>query len=61
MKELFYKQYDFNENFNHWDVSNVTNMSRIFYKAKSFNQPLSAWQTHNVEDMSLAEAFNQPL
>jgi len=49
-------------NFNAWDVSSVTNMSRMFYKATSFNQDIGSWDVSSVTDMSLmfyATSFNQ--
>ncbi|MGX3010033.1 BspA family leucine-rich repeat surface protein [Helicobacter sp. 23-1044] len=49
----------------HWNVSNVTDMSSMFSGAKSFNQPLNSWNVSNVTSMSFmfgfAESFNQPL
>ena len=50
---------------NHWDTSNVTNMSSMFFDAKGFNQPLNNWDTSNVTNMAAmfdgAKAFNQPI
>ena len=37
---------------NHWDVSNVTNMSNMFRDFYEFNQDLSRWDVSNVTDMS---------
>ena len=55
----------FNQNINHWDVSNVTDMNRMFYFATSFNQPLNNWNVFNVTDMKRmfdhSSSFNQPL
>ncbi|WP_333781161.1 BspA family leucine-rich repeat surface protein [Mycoplasma capricolum] len=49
----------------HWDTSNVTDMSYMFYEAKNFNQPIGNWDTSNVTNMSGmffgAEEFNQPI
>ncbi|MBQ9243348.1 MAG: BspA family leucine-rich repeat surface protein, partial [Proteobacteria bacterium] len=50
---------------NHWDTSNVTDMSYIFYDAQTYNYPVNDWDTSNVTDMSHmfdgAKAFNQPI
>ncbi len=55
----------FNQPLNHWDVSNVTDMSFMFYQASAFNQPLNSWDVSNVTNMnsmfSDASVFNQPL
>ena len=70
MSELFLNQNvnntnSFNQNLEHWDVSNVTNMSSLFSGASSFNQPLNMWNVSNVTNMSSlfsgASSFNQPL
>lgn len=49
----------------HWNVSNVTDMTGMFLNARFFNQPLDSWNVSNVTDMSFmfygAESFNQPL
>jgi len=56
---------DFNSPIDHWDVSNVVNMSNMFRFATVFNQPLNNWDVSNVTDMAfmfyIAVAFNQPL
>ncbi|HET8809613.1 MAG TPA: BspA family leucine-rich repeat surface protein [Flavobacteriaceae bacterium] len=56
---------NFNQSINHWDVSNVTNMSSLFANMEYFNQPLDNWNVSNVTDMSGmfqgSTAFNQPL
>ncbi|UWD34780.1 BspA family leucine-rich repeat surface protein [Mycoplasma cottewii] len=39
------------EGLDHWDVSNVTNMSHMFENAKNFNQNISNWNTSNVKHM----------
>ena len=47
----------------HWNVSNVTNMSYMFWCAEYFNANISTWNTSNVVDMSYmffnATLFNQ--
>lgn len=54
-----------NQNINHWDVSNVTNMGNFFRDAKLFNQPLDNWDVSNVTLMPQvfmnAENFNQDI
>ncbi|MBG7611645.1 BspA family leucine-rich repeat surface protein [Polaribacter sp. BAL334] len=54
-----------NQNFNNWDTSTITNMSRMFTDAHSFNGNISNWDTSNVTNMSSmftnAFAFNQNL
>ena len=65
MTGVFYRASKFNQSINHWDTSNVSNMSEMFYGASSFNQPLNDWDTSNVSNMSEmfneASSFNQPL
>jgi surface protein len=64
MKDLFFKQSDFNDNISRWDVSKVQNMSRMFQDACHFNQPLNDWQVRNVQwmyAMFQSSAFDQPL
>ena len=51
MSQLFEFKYDFNENINDWDVSNVTNMSYMFCNCHNFNQPLNSWDVSNVKNM----------
>jgi len=36
----------------HWDTSNITNMSRLFTSARSFDGDLSGWDTSKVTDMN---------
>src|SRR5690606_29551754 len=36
-----------NQNINHWDVSNVTDMGYLFRDASQFNQDLSDWDVRN--------------
>ena len=67
MTGVFYRASKFNQSINHWDTSNVSNMSEMFNEASSFNQPLNDWDTSNVTNMSrmfhciLRSSFNQPL
>ncbi|CBV67602.1 BspA family leucine-rich repeat surface protein [Mycoplasma leachii] len=62
----------FDENLNaeidgiqHWNTSNVTDMSHMFSEAIKFNENLSNWNTSNVRDMSgmffEAKSFNQDI
>lgn len=44
-----------NSPLSHWDVSNVTNMSRMFSETAIFNQDLSGWDVSNVTEY---EDFN---
>ena len=65
MSEIFFQNYNFNQDISSWDVSNITDMSRMFYGAKSFNQDISNWNVSHVINMtkmlSFAESFNQPI
>ncbi len=67
LKSLFQNQdiKGFDENIEHWDVSNVTDMSYLFAFVTTFNQPLNNWNVHNVVNMEgmffCAMLFNQPL
>ncbi|WP_434325708.1 BspA family leucine-rich repeat surface protein [Mycoplasma leachii] len=49
----------------HWDTSNIRDMSSMFYQATKFNQPIGNWNTSNVTDMSWmffgAKNFNQDI
>jgi surface protein len=38
----------FNDDINHWDVSNLVNTDSMFRGATSFNQPLNEWDVGNV-------------
>lgn len=42
----------FNDDLNHWDMSNVTRISAMFSGAISFNGNISDWETSNLEDVS---------
>jgi surface protein len=57
--------YNFNDNINNWDVSNVANMQSMFGNCKSFNQSLNNWDVSNVINMNCmfesCHNFDQPL
>ncbi len=62
MSYMFYGCISFNENINHWNVSNVTNMEATFSFTPNFNQPLDNWDTGNVIYMNglfFRSSFNQ--
>ena len=65
MDGLFSGKDFFNQNINHWDVSNVTSMEFMFNGASDFDQPLDNWDVSNAKNMRLmfagASVFNQPL
>ena len=68
MADLFFTNWNFNQNIGNWDVSNVIDMNFMFYYATSFNQDLSFWDVSNVTDMSytfscpdLYSNFNQDI
>ena len=74
MSGMFRDATSMNENINHWNTSNIKDMSYLFsglwYDGTknvyaSFNQPLNSWDTSAVTNMSNmfygASAFNQPL
>ena len=64
-KGFFKGASSFNQPIEHWDMSNVTDMSEMFTYAKRFNQSLDKWDVSNVTNMramfSDADRFNQPL
>ncbi|WP_127845978.1 BspA family leucine-rich repeat surface protein [Psychroflexus aestuariivivens] len=64
MNSLF-QQTDFNQDINHWDTSNVTDMSEMFAWAYWFNQDIGNWDTSSVTDMNYmfqdANVFNQDI
>jgi surface protein len=55
----------FNNSIEHWNISNVTDMSYLFQDNDVYNQPLNNWNTSSVTNMhqvfQSAPAFNQPL
>lgn len=69
MHNLFSNYIRFNQNINHWDVSNVVTMNSMFTPwfmtipgsapEFTFDQPLDMWNVANVEDMDLM-FFNTP-
>ena len=64
-KGFFKGASSFNQPIEHWDMSNVTDMSEMFTYAKRFNQSLDKWDVSNVTNMNRmfnnAKSFNQPL
>ena len=65
MSLLFSREFDFNGDISHWDVSSVMDMASLFDSAREFNQDLSAWDVSNVTNMrymfSAALVFDQDL
>ena len=67
MFQLFGKDglYDFNENINNWNVSNVTTMEEMFTNSEAFNQPIDKWDVSKVTKMEMmfmkSLAFNQSI
>jgi surface protein len=62
MSEMF-RNSQFNQAIENWDVSNVTDMRYMFYES-SFNKPIGNWDVSNVTDMSFMigeSPFNQPI
>jgi len=61
MQAMFWDS-EMNADISHWDVSNVTDMSRIFEDAVFFNQNLNSWDVSGVTTMADmfqdAEDFN---
>ncbi|MEM6643311.1 MAG: BspA family leucine-rich repeat surface protein [Bacteroidota bacterium] len=62
---MFSNAHTFNENIDHWNVSNVVTMHNMFERAYSFNKSLNSWDVINVTNMSRmflnAFSFNQDL
>ena len=62
MSQMFDGASGFNEDLNHWDVSNVSDMGLLFRQCSSFNGDISNWDVSNVEKMDLmfggASSFN---
>ncbi|PKF62156.1 hypothetical protein CW745_07100 [Psychromonas sp. psych-6C06] len=65
MREAFAGALMFNSSIEHWDVSNVTDMSALFAYTDSFNQDLSTWDVSSVtktgEMFAGAKAFNRDI
>ena len=65
MSEIFFQNYNFNQDISSWDVSNVTNMRYMFAETPEFNQPIGNWDVSNVTEMqgmfNEARNFNQPI
>ncbi|WP_434325822.1 BspA family leucine-rich repeat surface protein [Mycoplasma leachii] len=64
LKEAFQANLnEFIEGIQHWDTSNVTNMSFMFNGAQNFNQDISNWNTSKVKYMNFmfsgCRCFNQ--
>ncbi|MCF8225000.1 MAG: BspA family leucine-rich repeat surface protein [Bacteroidales bacterium] len=49
MSQMFYGNWQFNQDIKSWDVSNVTDMSEMFAKAESFNQNISVWCVEKID------------
>jgi hypothetical protein len=47
---LFYNEYQFNENISHWDMSDATTTYAMFWEARAFNQDISQWDVSNIEN-----------
>jgi surface protein len=53
-----------NENFSHWDTSQVTSMRWTFWRASNFNGSVNGWNVSNVTNMQglfQQTQFNSPL
>ena len=65
MNSMFMFASAFNQDINHWNVSNVRDMRRLFNFATTFNQDIGDWDTSKVTNMlnmfESAEAFNQDI
>ena len=62
---MFYGATGLNADFDHWDVSPVTNMLATFLGCTAFNSPLNSWDMNGVTTINgmfkNTVAFNQPL
>lgn len=65
MKLAFASTDNFDHPVEHWDMSNVEDITGMFANTKAFNQPLNGWDVSNITNMAEAFAnaysFNQPL
>jgi surface protein len=63
--QMFYSATNFNSNINHWDTSNVVDMTSMFLLAYAFNQPLAAWDVSGVVSIAYmfksTNVFNQDI
>ncbi len=71
MRRMFQEAYQFNDQIERWDVSNITSMEKLFFSSDQtgfkqlvFNQPLNKWDVSNVRNMKNTLGytnFNQSL
>lgn len=62
---VFYMAKHFNDDLNHWDMSEVTRISSMFYGAEKFNGDISSWDISKVEyatsTFKNAKSFNRDI
>ncbi len=62
---VFYMAKHFNDDLNHWDMSEVTRISSLFFGAEKFNGDISSWDTSKVEyatsTFNNARSFNRDI
>ena len=65
MDAMFYRNSDFNQELNTWNVESVTNMGSMFAYATSFNKPLNNWKPKSLIYANFmfgnSEKFNQDI
>ena len=65
LESMFLYTTSFNQDLNHWDVSNIEDLTSTFNTSTSFNGNISNWDTSNVTSMLQtfdgANSFNQDL
>lgn len=65
LANMFNWAFSFNDNLDHWDVSNITKMDSMFFMTDSFNGNITSWDVSNVTSMKtmfyLAKSFNQDI